>query len=603
MSDLQLFTVRLHRFSRARRGLRNAAVGYRLGTWALLAGIAGLLLLSGWLPGAILNLALAAVLVIVLLALALSAGWQWDRFRSALDEAFQLEELAGGLDSRVVSAWDFLASDRLDPLTQAVIRRARQDLEADHEARLDRRDRNRRRRWFLAVLVVLVAVGLTPWFGFGAVAANLQRHWTSLREYLFPVAYQLVPGPGAHHYLVGTPVEVGLFLPEPVHAQVRLIRQSGADTQVFDLPLDSDGRARQAITSDIEAEITLHFEFGDRRTDAVTLIFSYPPTLVNMQTELVYPAYTRLVPRSLEGVQPRLIGLPNTRMTLGFTFSQELESATITWDEEDTPPLPLETTGRFATTSLLHTRPRTARLQVVDRHGFGLESEVRIAFEVQEDEKPVVSIPRQLKLDMPLLADGARLFGFGAQAQDDFGIGRVILKWQKSTVDNPNSVQDRGEVERQISPVQPKVLISFEKVFAALDLRPGDKVTFWVEAQDNRVPGPQLAKSPNASFFIYQDALGGLSIKELGFGAGMELGRERIPKSIRATTVKAPEGLKTREGVRNEFQADIISGTRPPTVHGDYRQATQDYFRVLSGAKYLEEEGSGARGQGSEKKP
>lgn len=590
MTDLQLFTVRLRRFSRVRRGLRNAVVAYRLGTWAALAGLAGLLLLNGWLPTALLNLGLFAALLVFLLVLALITGWQWDRFRSPLAEAFELEQLAGGLNSRVVSAWDFLASDRRDTLTQAVIRRAQEDLQVDHEAGLDRSERDTRRWQFLLVLAVLLAVGLIPDVGFSAVANNLRKQWASFREYLFPVAYQLQPEPGVHVYRVGTPVDVSLLLPEPVYSQVTLVRQSGTELQAVELPVDGDGRARQVVTSDIEAEITLHFEFGERRTEDITLIFGYPPALVNMQTELVYPAYTRLVPRSLEGIQQRLIGLPGTRMTLGFTFTKELETATLTWEGEDAPPLPLETTGRFATVGLLHTRAHRASLQVRDRHGFALDFPVVIDFEIQEDEKPQVSIPRQLKQDMPLLADGSKLFSFGAQAQDDFGISRVVLKWQKSTVDSPNSVQDRGEVERQMSPVQPKVLINFEKTFAALELKPGDKITFWVEAQDNRVPGPQLARSRNCSFFIYQDALGGLSIKELGFGAGMDLGRERIPKSTRATAVKAPEGLKTREGVRNEFQADVITGTRAPTVHGEHRQATQDYFRVLSGAKYPEEE-------------
>src|SRR5207248_7482277 len=134
-----------------------------------------------------------------------------------------------------------------------------------------------------------------------------------------------------------------------------------------------------------------------------------------------------------------------------------------------------------------------------------LEYEVVIDFEVQEDEKPQVKLlPRYLKEDMPFLEEQAKLFGFSVEATDDFGISRVVLKWQKSTVDQPNSVQDRGEVERIMSPVQPKVIVNYEKVFAAMALKPGDKVTFWIEAHDNITPGkPQMTASRRCSFFVF----------------------------------------------------------------------------------------------------
>jgi len=191
---------------------------------------------------------------------------------------------------------------------------------------------------------------------------------------------------------------------------------------------------------------------------------------------------------------------------------------------------------------------------------------------------------------MPLLEVGAQAFSFGAQAQDDYGVTRVVLKWQKSAVDSPTNVLDRGEIERLISPVQRKVLVNFEKVFGAMNLRPGDKVSFQVEAHDNISPGtPQKTASRRCSLFVYQDALGGLTIRELGFGSDAEQAMARIPKARRATDVKAPEGLRSREQVWNEFQADVATSTQAPVVHGEHGQATRDYFRLLSTVKYPDE--------------
>lgn len=589
MIDTQTFQTRIRRFSRARRGVLNAVTGYLLGWRALLAGVLALLFLGGVLPGTLLNATLFAALAMFLLCLVIVGVVRYVRFRSDLEEAFHLEELAGNLNSRIVSAWDFLGSGFMTPLTRAVVARAAEDLRQDHEARLDRAARNQQRNRFLVWLAVFVVLGLTPWFSFARVADNGRRTWFDLGQLLFPVQYLLLPGEGSHVYKVGSTVEVALQFQRQGYPQVKMIRQVGDTITAADLTVDAGGAVRATIDGDVEAEHVIHFEFGDRRTPDMTLIFTLPPTLVNMQTELVYPLYTRLLPRSLEGVQSRLLGLPGTRMTLGFTFSKELASAELTWD--DGQKLPLETTGRFATVSLLHTRERTARLQVQDIHGFSLDEPLpTIDFAVQIDEKPQVLLPAHLKEEMLMLEPAARLFGFGVQAQDDFGVTRLVLKWREGRYDSPTSTGKLGELERLISPEQPKTIVSFEKVFAGLALAPGDKISFWVEAYDNRRPDRQMTVSRTCSFVIHQEDLAGLMVKELGFGKGADFMKQRIAKSTRATSVKEPEGIRTKENVRNDFEASVNSGTRPPTVRGEHGQATQDYFRLLSTVKYQEEE-------------
>jgi hypothetical protein len=587
MNDRSSFAARLGRFSAARRWLLNAALSYRLGARALGAGILALVFLAGWLPGLFLNLALFAALAIALVALTVILLLRWTRFRSYLDEAFQIEYLAGGLNSRVISAWDFLERHVRSPLTDAVISRAAVDLQADHEARLDRSERNRQRKHFLAHLVLFLVLGLTPWFGFGRLLGNLERTWAGLSDILFPVQYVLEPGPGRHVHRLGQPFSVSLHFPRRGPQSVRLITQVGDDIQTTELSVDAERRAQHTITSDVESEQVVYFEFNDRNTEQATLVFATPPVLVNMQTELVYPPYTRLLPRSLESVQTRLLGLPGTRMTLGFTFTKDLESAVLTWD--DGQVLPLETVGRYATVSLMHNKSRQASLQVKDKDGFELDAPLLIDFELQVDEKPQVFLPRHLKEDMPMLEATAKLFGFGVQAQDDYGVTRIVLKWQKGTVDNSTTIVDRGEIERLISPVLPKVVLNFEKIFSTMELKPGDKITFQVEAYDNRQPDRQVTISRRCSFFIFQEALADLSIKELGFGGG-DFNRERIAKASRATAVKEPEGLRSKELVKNEFEAAVTSGARPPTVRGEHGQATRDYFRLLSGVKFQDDD-------------
>jgi hypothetical protein len=523
------------------------------------------------------------------------------RRRRPLDELFRMEALAGGLNSRLVSAWDFLVHGPETPLTRAVIGRARDDLAFKFESRLDRRQHDLRRLWFGAATLVFVGLGMIPGVGFSAVHDNLRASWAALQESLFPAEYQVTVEPKGVYVIDKGKDENGkeqpndkatltIHFPNREFAKVKLVVSDGKTQRIIDpLPVNDDGNARHVLESDVEAEYAAWFEFGGRASEKETLIFTRRPELVNMQTELVYPAYTRLLPANREGIQQRLVALSGTHMAVAFTFTKELKRAWLAWDD-DTPPLPLNTNRRFATVDLLHDRARSATLHVVDRHGLSLKSRVSIDFVVTPDDRPRVELPKHLKEDMPLLEEQVKVFGFSATASDDFGVTKVVLKWQKSTVDNPAKIDDRGEVERLISPDLPKVIVNFEKVFETMPLKPGDKVTFWVEATDNRKPKEQTSASQRCSFFVFQDALGGLSIKELGFGADSEMGRDRIPKATKATAVKAPEGLRTKDNFKADFEASITTGTQAPTVRGEYSQATRDYFRLFSKVKYADEE-------------
>lgn len=584
MADKHKFERRFRRFSATRRGLLNATLAYHLASLALATGVVGLVTLGGWLPNAFCNLGLAAILAIFWLALGLTYLLRWARFRSCLREAFAMEELAGDLDSRLVSGWDFLEQELASPLVGAVIARAGQDLEGRFEERLDRGPRNLWRRRAAIWLVVFLALGSTPWFGWARVAGNLGASWLAAYEYLFPMQYELVPEAGRYVHRLGDKVEVALHFQRRGYQRVRLAIREDEQTKRWDLAVDAEGWARHTITRNVETQLTLWFEFGERQSKEVVLVFTTLPVLVNMQTELIYPTYTRMLPRSLEGVQQRLMGLPGTQITLGFTFSKELASATIDWDDGE--DLPLDTLGRFATVSLLHHRQRRANLQVVDTHGLSLEYPLTLEFALQKDEKPRLFLPRHLRRDMPMLTKQLELFGFGVRLQDDYGVTRCLLKWQKGTVDNPTQILARGEIERIISPARRKAVINFEKVFAGIALVPGDRVSFQIEVQDNRAPKKQTTRSRTASFFIFQQELGGLSISQLGFGRGRNYQRARIAKARRTTSVKEPEGLRTREKVRNEFEGAVASTVEAPVVRGEHGQATRDYFRLLSGLRY-----------------
>jgi len=591
MSAISTFTSRFEKFSGTRRGLLNAALRYRLGAFALLCGIFSLIFLAGWIPSDFVNAGLFVVIVAALAVTFARYVRRRERFRNHLHEAFLMENLAGGLNSRLISAFDFAKHERPSPLMQVVIDQAQDDLKLDLESRLDRTLHNRYRKHFAGLLVIFLVLGLTPWFGFGKLARNFGWSFFGVTEYFFPLVYTIEPEAGKRHvHKLGEEVDVSIKFSQSslrarlfgVYRQVTLVEDFGGQTSEQVLPVNpADGKAGVRLKGSAEASHSLRFRFGERTSDHVLVVFASAPMLENMQSELMYPAYTRSLPKSLEGIQDRFFGLPNTKITLGFTFSKELRSAIFTWDNGE--ELPLDVTGRFASTTIVHSQTRTASLQVSDENGWGMEAPFIINFEVQPDEKPQVYLPRSLKNDMPTLAEGLKLFSFGARLEDDYGVSRCLLKWTKTTVSNPTKVLEKGEVERLISPPRRKAMMAFEKCFENLAVQPGDKINFSVEVYDNRSPGPQMSSSPTRSLFVYQAGLEDLRIASLGFGSGMIM-RTRISQSRRATSVKEPGALKTVEQVRNEFEAAIETPTKAPVIPGSYAQPVKDYFRLMSTA-------------------
>ena len=100
-----------------------------------------------------------------------------------------------------------------------------------------------------------------------------------------------------------------------------------------------------------------------------------------------------------------------------------------------------------------------------------------------------------------------------------------------------------------------------------------DKVSFTVEAHDNLAPGkPQVTVSRRCSLFVFQEALGGLSIKELGLGSQI------------APFATADDSLECLPGLIRAPQPQ--KGAAPREIElGDVRVGTRQLFLKRLGAR------------------
>lgn len=594
MKELQQhFEKRLSRFGRARRAVANATLACGVGVGALGVGSAALVLLCGWTANPFVNgaFALAAAAALAWLLARLLKGWE--KRRSVLSEAFRAEALAGGLNSRLVSAVDFLEWPAPTPLTEVVIEQARQDLERPFERMLDRSARNRLGTRLALLLVAFVLLGSTEWFRFSRLGRTVAYAAMNLREAMFPTRYALLPGPGPNVYLIGSRVETGLRFTRFRYPEVTMLRETaGAEgVERIVLPTDRSGLAAVALQPTLEREYRIRFAFGKRTTEEMKLVFTTTPMIENMQAELAYPLYTRLVPKELEGILDRVTALTGTRVNLGFVFSKPLKSAVLTFDDETR--MPLDVVGRFASVSFVHSLERGAALQVEDIHGFALDKPHAIEFGLTVDNPPKLIVPSFLKTDMPQTLDELAGFTFGARVEDDFGAARCVVKWRKSSTDEPSRVKVQGEpIERVFLPPRPAAVAAFENLFRdqAQTAEAADLFIFQVEAFDNRDPKPQSAVSSMFSIFIRGQGI------ELGMaGGGTDIlgkftvrgaGAQRVYKAKEggSRAITMPQKLDTAESYKSDFKADRIIDARPE-VRGALDKTAGDYGSAILGAR------------------
>jgi hypothetical protein len=584
------FIRRIRRFAATRRRGANATRGYAALAQGATLVTAGLLVLSGWITNPFVTFGLFVAGGLGLLAVLVRLLRGIERRRSDLREALGMETLVGGLNSRLISALDFLERPQPSELTGAVIEQAGDDLRAGFEKLIDRRELRRQRVRGLLALAACAAIGCTPWFGFGRMAATWDDAWFAVREALFPIRYTLTPPPGKPVIAkIGTAVPVSIRFSRPGYKRVTLTDElTGADPSRTTLEVDTALTAGTTLDSRSECEHRLQFDFGRRRSEELAVIFALPPALVNAQTELIYPTYTRLLPKDLEGLQDRLTALAGTKITMGFTFTKSIEQAALTWDSGER--VPLFVGGRFASLELIHTRPGRATLDVTDIHGFSLEQPHVMQFEVVEDERPRLFVPGFLKQDMPTLAEGLKTFGFGVRAEDDYGITRFVLRWSKSTVENRDEILEKGEIERLVSPARQRVTMDFSNAFENLEVQPADVIAFQVDAYDNREPTPQKVTSAAFSLFIYVPSLGDIAAPDDPTFGGLGGRRGRIPPATRETAMGQPQSLKTTEQVVNEFEAPITGNARLPPLRGAIGRTTRRYFQALAPATFDEKE-------------
>src|SRR5438067_4192831 len=212
------------------------------------------------------------------------------------------------------------------------------------------------------------------------------------------------------------------------------------------------------------------------------------PIAGDLSVTYLYPAYTGLPPRTEEGTPGDLRAPRGTEVRIAARADRDLAQAFAVVNGaavklEATGPGHRQLAGTFALI-----QAGQWNLRFADARGRTIAQGPSRPIEIVADQAPQVSIdaPKQAVLEV----DPQGRVQIGWSAADDYGLTEVTLLWQRA-----GAKEERVVLQTPASPAR-RLRGAYTWEIAPLRLRPGDRVSYHLEAKDNDgVDGPQRGVS------------------------------------------------------------------------------------------------------------
>lgn len=233
--------------------------------------------------------------------------------------------------------------------------------------------------------------------------------------------------------------------------------------------------------------------------------FPREPRLDDIRLTYRYPAYTERTQRTVNSGGD-IHALPGTEVVIETRARDEIAQATLLVSHgeggEDAEPVKsaVEVDGRRLKATLVVSRAGRFRFRLKRANGETLEERRGHAIELELDDPPeITQIEPQ---ESPLEINEHDRLNLAFDAKDDFGLGDILVSWRiiGGTREGkvPLTSSARG-MRRYPGNAQLEL--------AKLNLRPGDRVAYTLEASDNdTVNGPKFGASATHELRVYSRA-------------------------------------------------------------------------------------------------
>ncbi|MDP6353590.1 MAG: hypothetical protein QF473_00700 [Planctomycetota bacterium] len=591
----------ISRFGRGRRRLRLVAASSLWITLGLIISGAYVLIDLAFEPGTIPLLVccgLSALAILILLG-----AYVLPPLLSRINierEAVEAELLVGSLRNRLVSALQLAGrsdSEATSALKQnvspsliaAVQEQAAEDMREHEPVKLIDRSLATRRA-ATAIFLVLLTTGLGVW-RFDVISERyhrLRQALVSLSDMLWPVVAQV--SPGNKTVLRGSQIVLALDLKGRSFESTTLQRSTVKKKESSPLPakvLPLKAGNAKLETEQLDETFDYWFEYGERKTETYRLRVVDRPAIERVRVDLDYPPYTKRLPRTFMGRVPVIRALEGTRVTLSVTYNKDIANAEANWDNGAKEYW--DVAGRYVGAEFIVDNTDAVVMQAECVDGYKVTQPLRFSVIAEKDERPEVAAHVKTSREGSIMLSAEQLpnFSVGFTATDDFGVSAVELFYEKGSTDiDLETVEVKDSIPMLLQPARDRVVGVFKKCFANLNVQPGDKITFYLQAKDNRESEdgqPNIGRSPRKyTIIIYQPSLTGfLDSKVDGWQKRMRLwgaveraGRRRLiglPPTTRRVS-KSPKSEKR----------EVSSFVARERIPGANQKAEAQFRKLLS---------------------
>jgi uncharacterized protein DUF4175/signal transduction histidine kinase-like protein len=224
---------------------------------------------------------------------------------------------------------------------------------------------------------------------------------------------------------------------------------------------------------------------------------SSEPIVADVELTLKYPAYTELPPRVIPGTSGHVLALPGTQVSIAARTLVAVGSAALQVESEGEPAreLPVEVRdGRLAASFEVRSRGSWRFVLGAGAHRVREPEAHRI--DLEPDRAPRVDLYAP---GDPLEVAGPRRIELAWSVDDDYGLGAVELVWRSG-----EGPERRRTVEANPPSGSRALQGRIEWDLGELDLKPGVKVAYHLEAKDNdTVPGPNVGRSKTLTLSMF----------------------------------------------------------------------------------------------------
>jgi hypothetical protein len=282
---------------------------------------------------------------------------------------------------------------------------------------------------------------------------------------------------------------------QTINHPVRMTLPENGYRHRAELPAEPAG-----LQQDLEYWITA----GDAISKRYKIAVLIAPAIVVDAVDYKYPAYSEQTARSV----PRrgdIQALEGTQVTVRATATHEIQSADLDFDCDGQRDLAMKIDGRRASVSFPLVLKRGSdqpehasyQLRFKNRQGHENPKPIRYAIEVVRDLPPEIAIvePELKPTEETLLAAGGSLTLKLTASDPDFKLADVRLRVQRG---NEPLLDEALLAEPRGGPFERRFVFATR----SLKLKPGDMLTLWAAADDNKQPQANHVETPHYTLRI-----------------------------------------------------------------------------------------------------